>query len=435
MNLSTPVIIAVLIGVNALYVLAEFAAVGVRRSRIRQMAEEGSTLASGLLPTIESPRRLDAYIAVCQVGITLSSLILGAYGQAALAPLLAPYLEPWTVDLATAAAAAAIAVLVFLTGVQVIFGELLPKSLALQFPVQAALLTYVPMRWSSFLLGWFSAALNAGGFIVLRLLGVRQATHRHIHRPEEIDLLIAESAEHGALEPIERKRLHQALQMATRTAAQLMVPRTAMATIDLNEPPETVLARIADSPFTRLPVHRGSIDQIVGIVHARDVAVEWLHDGRPPSIGHLAQPPLFVPETLRADKLIAQMREKRSQLAIVIEETGGVAGLVTIQDVLRDLLGPVADEFKVLEPRPERLPDGRVRLPGRMRLHEAREYLGAGWEGTSATVGGHVIEALGHLPVAGERLTIEGVEIEVERVAQHAVLSVVAKPPPQEEGA
>src|SRR4029450_7589200 len=193
-------VIFLLIAVNALYVAAEFAAVSVRRSRIRNLAEEGSSLASRLLPMLENSHKLDRYIAASQIGITLSSLVLGAYGQATLAVQLRPWFQSWggfqeTVAQSTSAGV----VLVFLTVIQMVLGDLVPKALALQYPTQTALYTFVPMSWSLKLFSWFIGLLNGTGLRLLKLMGMDQAGHRHIHSPEEIDLLIVESRKGGLL--------------------------------------------------------------------------------------------------------------------------------------------------------------------------------------------------------------------------------------------
>ncbi|HOP81355.1 MAG TPA: hemolysin family protein, partial [Armatimonadota bacterium] len=251
MTLFTWFVIIVLTLITALYVAAEFAAVGVRRSRIRMLSEEGNRLARLLLPFIEDPRKLDRYIAASQIGITLSSLILGAYGQATLSAQLVPYFEKWgSLQGVAAQSTAALIVLIGLTTIQVVLGELVPKSLALQYPVQSALFTVLPMRWSLWLFSWSIAFLNGSGLLLLRILGVRQEGHRHIHSPQEIDMLIAESRDGGLLEPDEHERLHRALQLSVRPAHKLMVPRLQLDAIDASTPVAEMIERISTSPYT-----------------------------------------------------------------------------------------------------------------------------------------------------------------------------------------
>lgn len=431
MTVTVWLIILLLILINALYVAAEFGAVGVRRSRVRQLAEEGNWMARMLMPILEDPRSLDQYIAACQIGITLSSLVLGAFAQATVAISVAPYFERWGgMQEVAAQSAAAVVVLLLLTMLQMVLGELVPKSIALQYPTQIALYTTVPMKWSRTLLSWFIFILNGSGTLILRLLGAPLGGHRHIHSPSEIDLLIAESRDGGLLEPDEQRRLHRALQLSVRPAHQLMVPRMFMSAINIDTPPEKLLDKVTSSPYTRLPVYRGSIDEIVGLLHTKDLLDYYLKHGRMPEVSEVMRPMAMFSETVTADRLITLMRKRHSRQAIVVDEFGGVAGLVTIENILADVLGRVPGRGPVIHPRAEMLPDGRVRLPGMMRLHEAESWIGALWEGESDTVGGRIVEALGEVPAAGQTLTIDGVDVEIEKVTDRLVVSVIATPRP-----
>ncbi len=433
----TWVVIFLLIAINALYVAAEFAAVSVRHSQVRQLAGEGRALALRLLPWLEDPRKLDQYIAASQIGITLSSLVLGAFGQATLAVQLAPLFDRWGgLGVVAAESSSAVVALIGLTALQVVLGELVPKSLALQYSTQSALLTFVPMRWSLTFFSWFITLLNGSGIAILKLLGVPYSGHRHIHSPEEIELLIAESRDGGMLEPDEHRRLHRALKLGMRPVHQLMVPRRYMEAIDADTPADEILLHMANSSYSHLPVYRDSIDNVIGVLHTKDVVIRYIERGEIQSIEEVMQPVLNVPENVPADSLLSLMRRERMHQAIVIDEFGGTEGFVTLEDVLKEMLGEVADEFKEAEDQPERLPDGRVRLPGLMRLDEAEPWLGILWQGESDTVGGHVIEILGHVPAPGEHLSVDGVELEVERVEHHSVVSLLALPlgHPEEEG-
>jgi len=422
---------AVLILATALYVAAEFAAVSVRRSRLKSLAEEGNRLALWLMPVIESPAELDRYIAVSQIGITLTSLILGAYAQATFAVQLAPvFAQLGGLQEVASQSAAAIFVLIVLTLLQVLIGELIPKTLALQYPTPTALYTIVPMAASRWLFTPFNAFLNGSGLLILRLLGAPHQGHRHIHSPEEIELLIAESRDGGLLEPDEHLRLQKALRLNLRQAKQLMVPRRKIEAIDLNTPMHEVISILVQSPYSRLPVYRDSIDNIAGVLLTKDV-VRWLVGGGPgqerASLETLMRPITSVHESVTADRILRQLRERRSHQALVVDEFGGTSGILTLEDVLSELIGDVGDEFKAGEPVPETLPDGRIRLPGEMAVQDAAVLLECEWETDASTVGGLVTEELGHLPVPGERATLGDYEFEVERVVDRAVESVVAK--------
>ena len=428
MVLVAILVVAALILFNALYVAAEFAAVSVRRSRIRQLADDGNPLAKWLLPVLESPAALDRYIAACQIGITLSSLILGAYAQSTFAVWLTPmFAGMGSMQEAAAQSTSAAVVLLTLTVAQVIFAELVPKSLALQYPTQTALYTLLGMLPSLWVYRPFIKWLNGTGLLLLRLLGAPQHGHRHIHSPEEIELLIAESRDGGLLEPDEHRRLQRALRLNLRQAKQLMVPRLKLSALDVSMPMNAVIDIVAHSPFSRLPVYRDSIDNIVGMLHTKDL-VRWLvGDMQAQALVELIRPIASVHESVTADRVLKQLRERRSQMALVVDEHGGTAGLITLEDVISELLGDVGDEFKPGEPVPENLAGGRIRLPGSLSVEDASVLLRTRWETEATTIGGLVIEYLGHLPIPSETVTIGSYDFVVERVSGHAVESAIAK--------
>lgn len=425
------VIITLLILLTALYVAAEFAAVSARRSRLRRMAEDGHVLAARILPVLDDARELDRYIAASQVGITLSSLILGAYGQAALAPRIEPLLVRFGgMQPPAAESTAAAAVLVFLTTLAVILGELVPKSVALQNPTGTVLFTVLPMQWSIRAFSWSITLLNGSGVLLLRLFGVPSTGHRHVHSPEEIDLLIAESRDGGLLEPQEQVRLHRALRLGLRTARQLMVPRARLAVLDAALPFDEVLRIVAGSPYSRLPVFRGSVDNIIGILHIKDVVTSYVKTATM-SVASLLRPIVRVPETMPADRLLAFLRERRSHQALVVDTANAVVGLITLEDVVAELLGGVADEFKSVESRPLRLSDGRLRIPGAMRVDQAAPLAGARWRPVPEPLGAYIRRVLRRLPEPGEQLDLEGTPIEIEVVEGGAVMSVIVGKRPQ----
>jgi putative hemolysin len=425
MSVGVLFVILLLILVNAFYVAAEFSSVSVRRSRIQQRAEEGNWLAAHLLPYIADAHRLDRYIATSQIGITIASLVLGAYGQSRLAPVLAPAFEGLGgMGVVAAQSAAAVTVLIVLTGAQMILGELVPKALALQYPTHVVLYTFLPMQWSGKALSWFISLLNGSGRALVGMFGISPGGHQHIHSPDEIEYLIAESREGGLIEPDEHARLRRALRLGALRVNEVMVPRTEIFGIEAGTDFEQIVAAAADSPYTRLPVYQGTLDKVVGYIHVQDIARQALSGGEL----QLVRPVLFIPDSLSLDRVLERFRAERQHMAMVSDEFGGLAGLVTVSDILQEILGGVADEFKTGDPTAERLPDGRLRLPGSLRLEEAATLLGAGWIGESATLGGFLMERLERLPRAGERLTIDGVALEIEAMSGRGVTSVVATP-------
>lgn len=421
-------VVIALIVINALYVAAEFAAVSVRRSRIQQLAAGGNPLAAWLLPVLESPKALDYYIGACQIGITLSSLVLGAYAQQTFAVWLTPYFaQLGGLQEIVAQSTSTVVVLLTLTVAQVVFAELVPKSLALQYPTQTSLYTLIPMVGSLWIYRPFIKFLNGTALLFLRLVGAPFQAHRHIHSPEEIELLIAESRDGGLLEPDEHRRLQRALRLNLRLAKQLMVPRRKIAALDIRTPLHEVIGVVAQSPFSRLPVYRDSLDNIVGILHTKELVRWFVSDGASTTLADLIRTVPSVHESVTADRVLRELREKRSHQALVVDEFGGTSGLLTLEDVLSELLGHVGDEFKSPHPSAESLDDGRVRLPGGMAIQDAAAALETEWDTAAATVGGMVVEALGHLPMAGEIITIGEHDFEVERIADRVVESVIVR--------
>ena len=429
-------VIAVLVTVNALYVAAEFSAVAVQRSQLAPLASGGNRRAAGLLAVLEDGAELDRYIAACQIGITLSSLVAGAYGQATIAVELGPWLGgTFGLGAAAAQSSAFVAVLLVLTTLQVVLGELVPKSLALQFPERTALLTFLPTRWSASLYRGFIWLLNGSGFLLLKPFGIEPGGHQHVHSPEEIQFLLAESHRGGALSPQAHRRLERGLRLSERTVRQMMTPRSELHAIEVTTPAPEVIARILESPYSRLPIYQGTLDDVVGAVNTKDVAKSFAMRGEVPPLAEMLRPIPFVPETLGAHRLVRLLQEQQSSKAIVVDEFGGVQGIISIEDVLAQLFGDVGDELKQPEPGPERLADGTLRLPGDMPLDEAEPWLGARWEGPATTVGGHVVAQLGRLPAAGERLEIDGVGVTVTEMSPTAVRWVVVQPRPDADAA
>jgi CBS domain containing-hemolysin-like protein len=288
---------------------------------------------------VEDATQLDRYVAASQIGITLSSLILGAYAQATAAVALVPWAEH-TLGMAPerAHSAAIIAVLVGLTAIQVVLGELIPKSLALQFPTQVALATVLPMQWSLRAYRPFITVLNGTASVLLRMFGGGPTTHRHLHSPQEIALLIVESRDGGLLEADEQQRLHKALQLSRRTAGDLMVPRERLSMLNVDTPWTDVVRVVAASPFSRLPVYRGSPDNILGAIRVKDLVRRFVSAG-PIALDKLARPLPRLRVDLPADRIIGVFRAKRAHLALVVDASDRVVGLVTIHDVLGELLG------------------------------------------------------------------------------------------------
>jgi putative hemolysin len=348
------VVLTLLIAANALYVAAEFAAVSVRRSRVRRLADDGNWLAVRLTRHVDDPVALDRYVGVSQIGITVSSLVLGAYAQGTISPPLAAVLGPlFSLTPLGALSVAAGIVLVVLTAAQLVAGELVPKALALQYPTGTALATVLPMEWSLAVFRPFITILNGAALALLRLFGASAHGHQHLHSPEEIDLLIAESRDGGLLEPEEQQRLKRALHLGKRSAADLMVPREKLTMLDVSSSWADALQTVLGSPFSRLPLYRGSPETIVGTLRVKDF-VEHQAAGSTASIESLMRPVLVLDARTPADRVLTYLRDRRAHSAMVIDTAGHALGLITIQDVLAELLGAAGTDPS--RPSPGRVP-------------------------------------------------------------------------------
>jgi CBS domain containing-hemolysin-like protein len=210
-----------------------------------------------------------------------------------------------------------------------------------------------------------------------------------------------------------------------------MVARLHMVTIDADAPPNLVLKRVAESPYSRFPVVRGSKDNVIGVLYTKDVIARYIDQSQVPPVTQMMRDILTVPKGVTADRLLALFRERRCQQAVLVDEYGGIEGLVTLEDVLAEVFGEFGDEFKRPDPQPTRLPDGRIRASGQTRLDELEPLLEKELSGDATTIGGLVLHTLGRLPAVGERITVDGFEIEVESIRRHAVSSVLVRRKPE----
>jgi CBS domain containing-hemolysin-like protein len=379
---------------------------------------------------VQEPQRLDAYVATCQIGITASSLLVGFYGQAQLTDALAPHLE--RLGLASSAAAhsiSATAVLVGLTGLQAVMGELVPKNVGVRFPERLAIVTVLPMRWSMALMRPFIWLLNGNGRALLRLLGMTPTTEGlHLHRPDEIILLARESSAGGVLSAEEQRLLENTLRWRGLDAQQVMVPRTRMLTADVSEPPEAMLAALAASPYSRLPLGDGSVDNIVGIVHLKDLlCLARVGSG---DVRAAMRTPPFVPVTAPAAEVFARLQSERYQIAIVLDEFGGTAGMATLDDLVEVIFGELRDEFDTELPPIMLRPDNTFLVSGDTRLDQVNHALGLALESEGVnTIGGLLLSHAGAVPEIGRDVPVGSVTLRAERMDGRSVTSVALRAP------
>ncbi len=420
--LSVFFILILLIGVNALFVASEFAAVSVPQNKIKEMAAQKHVAARLLWPILNDTRNFDNYVAACQVGITISSLILGAYGQSHLGE----WLEPYFAGYAQASYFLAPGILIALTAFQMILGELVPKSLSLQFPIKVALWTTFPMLASLWLLRLPIAFLNGSGNALLHLMGFEPEAHRHIHSSDEIVMLLSEGEDAGFLDSDERQRMEKAIELGNWTARDIMVPQAYLQRLYLNRSLKNNLKRIASTNTSNLLVQADENAPIEGYIRCQEVLRYQMIHGELKDFSSFIHPLLAVPRDLTLQRLLEKFRSHKTRMALVVDEYGTVAGLVTLQDVLAELTGAIGDEAAYSRNHYFRLSDQRVRVSGQMRLDQLKEKLDIDWVSEySNTVGGFVLEHLDRLPYRGQILSVNGTSVEIDKVSARAILSVI----------
>lgn len=433
-------VVAVLVLLNGLFVAAEFAIIGAPRASIDRRAAEGQPAARRVRRILHDPRRQDRYIATAQLGITLASLGLGMYGEHALAEWLAGRLHALglgeTGTLVSAHVLASILAIAVLTYVHIVVGEMVPKSLALMRAEQTVLGITRPMLAIQTALYPLVVGLNGIGNGFLRLVGVRrELSAGHYHTPEELEYIVRESQEGGLLRAEAGRVLRELFAFGALTAGEAMVPRVHVAGLPLGATPDDLRARLGAEAHTRYPVYEGDLDHIVGVVHIKDV-LRLLREGRPLTRDDV-RPTAFLPETIELDRVLEAMHAARTQLVVVMDEHGGTAGILTIEDLGEEAVGEV-EEGTDAPSDVVRVGPGRVLVYGVVRLDEVGEALGHAVEHEEVdTVSGLVLTLLERPPEVGDVVTYEGLRFEVTEVLGHGVerclVSVVPGAAPEAE--
>jgi len=415
-------IITLLILLNGLFVAAEFAIVGAPRAAIEAKAAGGNRLARLVHAILRDARRQDRYIATAQLGITLASLGLGMYGEHALAQgiyglFASPGLPAW---LASHGLASVLAIGI-LTYFHIVIGEMVPKSLALQYAERMALWVTPPMLWIRTIVFPIVVALNGLGNVVLKLFGVnrQEQTVEQYYTPEELQLIVQESEELGAIRTESGQMLQELFEFGDLTAGEAMVPRVRVIGIPLGTTPERIREILGRSPHTRYPIVEGDLDHIVGMIHIKDL-LRLLLRGEPIQAGD-ARPVPMVPETAPLDAVLATMRSERTQMAVVIDEHGGTAGIVTLEDLFEEVVGDI-EEGTVVNPQIFRDAEGRLRVPGTMRIDEVGQQFDLDVEHEEVdSISGLVLALLGRPPEVGDVVHYGRLVIEVTAVKGHGV--------------
>jgi len=415
---------------NGLFVAAEFSLVKIRATQVDRLVEEGKRSA-GLVK--EATGKLDAYLAVCQLGITISSLGLGALGEPAVARLIEPLLHPLGVGGATLHFIAFVVGFSIISFLHVVFGELAPKSIAIQSAEGTSLFVAPFMKFFYYLLLPLTLVFNGTANAITRLLGYPPASESdEIHSEDEIRTLVAQSARQGMLERDEEGMIRAVFELNDKSAREIMVPRPDVVALPEDANLRELLSVAAAGRYSRYPIHQGdSPDRIVGAVHVKDllrtVEAEGGLEGDK-TARDLMREVLTIPENRRIDEILEDLRKQDLQMAVVIDEWGSFEGLFTLEDIIEEIVGEIRDEFDDEQRAVKELGDGAYRMDGRIPLGEVNEALGTNFESQDfETIGGLVLGRLGRVPEPGDEVSLDGYLLRVEEVDGPRVAQVVVR--------
>src|SRR3954469_24578002 len=396
-----------LIVLNAFFVAAEYGLVTSRRTRIMELEHEGNRRARQVLRITGDPPR---FIAAMQLGVTISSLAIGALGEQVLAHHFDAFMALFL---------AVILALLIVTFLHVVIGELVPKGIALGHPERTALAVSGPVRAFFIALRPLIWLLQESTAVILRALGLEPPGAEHdAHSEAELRMLLSSSAEQGEIEHDEQEMLYKVFDFADKEVADVMVPRPEVVAISIALPAEEALKSVLESPYTRYPLYRESLDDIVGVLHIRDL-IEALHDRGIVSVDleTLVRPAYMVPETKDLRALLTEFRRTNQHLAIVIDEYGSMEGIVTLEDLLEEIVGEIEDEFDLPDETVERIDDDTIRIDGTFPIDDFNERFHVDLDQEDYhTIAGFVFGQLGRGATPGDELTWDGISFHVEAV-------------------
>jgi CBS domain containing-hemolysin-like protein len=428
---SDPLLVALslaLVLLNAFFTAAELAMVRVRATRVEALAEEGHWQAR-LVRSLQ--RRPDAFLSATQLGITLTSLGLGWIGEPAFAHLLAGAFAALGIEsqraLHNTAFVLAFATITFL---HIVVGELAPKSYAIRFTERVALWVALPMRLFQLVFAPALWLLQRAASATLKLFGVTAETSGDLaHSEEELRLLLAESHRVGALSGTKRELLENVIDYTERTARHVMVPRADIAYLSLAHPLEENLAVVTQAAATRFPLCSSDIDHVIGMVHVKDLFNRRDQLRSSEDLAAIKREILFVPETRPLDLLQRDFQQRRTHMAIVVDEYGGTSGLVTLEDVIEEIVGEIQDEFDREPPKVEETPEGLV-FDGLTLVDDVADRLGIKLPETAdvSTLGGFVTARVGRMPRPGDKVAIDGYDFTVVEIRGRRVTKVLVAP-------
>ena len=358
---------------NGFFVAAEFAIVKVRASQIELQVKSGSKVARIAQNIIN---HLDGYLAATQLGITLASLALGWVGEAVMTEVVHRFFGLFHVELTSAIASNLGLVLAFsiITFPHIVFGELAPKSIAIQKPVATTMKIALPLQFFYYVFRPMIWVLNGFANFLLRLIGIQVGAHEANHSSEELQYLLEKGKESGALNNAEHELLKNVFDFNERIVKNIMVPRTKIVAVDHEDSAEEFIQTVTEEGYSRIPIYDDNIDQIVGVVHTKDI-LPLVVKGKPVILRNIMRKPYFIPETKKINDLMTEFQQKRIQIAFVLDEFGGTAGMVTLEDIVEELVGEIQDEYDEETPLVERISENEFMVDAGASVHDANGYL------------------------------------------------------------
>lgn len=427
-----------LVFLNGFFVAAEFAIVKVRSSQIELKIKDGNRIA-GVAKHIT--HHLDGYLAATQLGITLASLGLGWVGKDVMTDLLGGLFSLVSLQLPEALLSNLSYILAFLiiTILHIVFGELAPKSIAIQHPMGTTLAISLPLKFFYIVFKPFIWLLNGFANFLLRLIGFSGKVQDAQHSSEELQYLLTQGHESGAIDTLEHELIQNVFDFNERVVKNIMVPRTKILAIEISTPIRDVLKTVIEEGYSRVPLYEESIDKVIGIIHAKDI-LPFLVSGESFQLRKIMRKPYFTPETKKINELMAELQKNRLQIAIVLDEFGGTAGMVTLEDIVEELVGEIQDEYDEEKPIVEQIAENEYVVNAAASTYDASEFLPEPLPESPDydTVAGLVNHQFGKIPEVGEDQKLGNYNVTILKKAEQNVVFVrleYHKPGEEEESA
>lgn len=425
-----------LVLLNAFFVAAEFAIVKVRLSQIQLRGQSGSHVAR---VTEHIVNHLDVYLSATQLGITFASLGLGWIGESVVAEIIKSFFTLFNISLSPELIHQISLPTAFftITALHIVLGELMPKTMAVQYTERTAMFVAVPLRAFHFIFNPLIWVLNNTANALLKFMGIQPLSQHELYSTEELRLILDQGKESGALKSAEHELINNVFEFTERSVRQIMVPRTNMIALDISTPGTRVVDFFVEEGFSRIPVYQGSIDNIVGVVHAKDI-IALMHNPQLIILHDLVRPAYFVPETKPINKLLRDFQRRRIHMAVVLDEFGGTSGLVTLEDIMEELVGEIQDEYDEEKPIVEKVGQSEYNVRAAAAIADVNEHLPLPLPESEQydTVSGLVNDAFGRIPDTGETICFAEYECKILQKAKHTVslvrLRQIEKPDPEE---